>query len=71
MVPDRQAHDVLDPVMIPVLRAKSPRERLAMLDAMWRSARDMISSLLRDQYPSWTSEQVERETARRLSYGSQ
>jgi hypothetical protein len=62
--------EVMDDVMVPVLRAKTPAERLAIAHGMWLSARDMLRSILRGQHPDWTEEQVNRETARRLSHGA-
>jgi Rv0078B-related antitoxin len=55
--------------MAQILRGKSPAERLAIGAAMWRSARDMILTLLRAEHPDWTDEAVGREAARRLSHG--
>jgi len=52
------------------LKAKSPRERLAIVDCMWRSASHMIAHRLRGLHPEWTDAEVARETARRLSHGA-
>jgi hypothetical protein len=52
------------------LRAKSPQERLSILDGMWRSASRMIAHRLRLLHPEWTDAEVARETARRLSHGA-
>ncbi len=62
--------EIVDEAMVAVLQAKSPAERLAVAHAMWRSARDMIRSLLRAEHPAWSSAEVERETARRLRDGT-
>lgn len=67
--PNRYADD-LDPAMVEVLRSKSPLERIAMTDAMWRAARNQILFILRDQHPDWTEAQIQRETASRLSHGA-
>lgn len=53
-----------------VLRAKSPAERLAILDAMWRSASKMIRQSVRRCHSEWDESQVAHETARRLSHGA-
>lgn len=66
---DLRFEDRMDPSMVPILRAKSPRERLAMLDGMWRSAREMLSSLVQSEHPGWSKAQVSREVASRLSHG--
>lgn len=52
------------------IRAKSPQQRLAILDAMWRSAQQMISHRLRTMHPDWDDARIARETARRLSHGA-
>ncbi|MCL4741451.1 MAG: hypothetical protein KJZ54_04535 [Phycisphaerales bacterium] len=56
--------------MAEVLRRKTPAERLAVLDGMWRSARDMIEHVLREQHPEWDDDRIRREVARRLSHGA-
>lgn len=67
--PNRYADD-LDPAMVEILRNKSPLEKLAMTDAMWRSARNQILLMLRAQHPDWTEAHIQRETASRLSHGA-
>jgi hypothetical protein len=58
--------EIIDPAMVAVLRKKTPAERLAIANGMWRSARDMIRNLLRAEHPEWSQEQVDQETAKRL-----
>lgn len=62
--------EVIDDVMADVLRAKSGAERLQMLDGFFRSARELVSAGVRAQHPEWDQEQIDRETARRLSRGA-
>jgi len=62
--------EVIDEVYAEVLRQKSPAEKLAMADDLWRFARNMISANLKSQHPDWTEEKVQRETALRLSHGA-
>lgn len=62
--------DDLDPAMVEILRTKSPPEKMAMVDAMWRSARNQILLMLRNEHPEWSETQVRRETASRLSHGA-
>ncbi len=66
----RPERECISDAMAELLRSKSPEERLAMLDGMWRSARCMIEHALRDQHPEWNDERILREIARRLSHGS-
>jgi hypothetical protein len=53
-----------------VLRAKTPQERLAIADGMWRSARKLIMARLRADHPDWSEERILQETARRMSHGA-
>jgi hypothetical protein len=62
--------ELLDEAMVEVLSSKTGAERLAIAAGMFRSARRMISSHLRQQHPDWDSSRLEREVARRLSHGS-
>lgn len=62
--------EVLDDQMAAILRAKTPAERLAIVDRMWTSARRMIRANLARQHPDWSAELLDRETARRMSRGA-
>ena len=62
--------EVMDDAMADVLRLKSPFERLQIAHGMWNMARGLISDQLRQQNPNWTSEEVNKEVARRLSHGA-
>jgi hypothetical protein len=70
MRPQPVRFEVVDDEMAEVLRAKTPAERLAIGFGLWRSARVMLSAMLRSQHPDWTGERVEREVSARLSHGS-
>ena len=67
---DQRHVEILDEEMARVLRAKTSAERLAIANGMWSSARRMIAAILQDEHPDWHAEQVDRETARRLSHGA-
>ena len=70
MTPLTQRFEMLDEAMVAVLRAKTPAERLAISNGMWRSARRMIEAILRKEHPDWPAEAIQRETARRMSHGA-
>jgi hypothetical protein len=70
MTPIPRSFVVLDPAMIEPLRAKSPAERLAISNRMWRSARKMIEAVLRAERPDWSADAISREVARRMSHGA-
>jgi hypothetical protein len=58
--------ETIEPIMAAILRQKTETERLRIAWGMWKSARDMLRTLLRAEHPNWGQAQVERETARRL-----
>lgn len=53
-----------------ILARKSPTERLAALQGMWRFGRALIETGVRDRHPDWTDDAVAREVARRVRCGS-
>jgi hypothetical protein len=65
-----QRIEMIDDAMVEVLRQKTDAERFAMIDQMWRFARDLIRNNLRRDHPEWSEDQIQRETARRLSHGA-
>ena len=62
--------EVVDDAMADVLRRKSGMERLAIASRMWSSVRDMLIAHLRREHPDWSAEEIQRETARRMSHGA-
>jgi hypothetical protein len=62
--------EVIDDAMAEVYRAKTPAERLAISNGMWRSARRIIDAVLRAEHPDWPEEAINREIARRMSHGA-
>ena len=62
--------EMLDEAMVDVLRTKTPAERLAISNGMWRSARRMIEAMLRREHPDWSAEDLQRAVAQRMSHGT-
>ncbi|HTN01122.1 hypothetical protein [Planctellipticum variicoloris] len=62
--------DHIEPEMVRILREKTPAERLAIANGMWRSARDMLRNLLRAEHPEWSDDEVDAAVARRLADGT-
>jgi hypothetical protein len=60
----------MDPMMVEIMRNKTPAERLAIGCRMWESARVIIGGMIRQQHPKWSEEAVNREIARRISHGA-
>jgi Rv0078B-related antitoxin len=62
--------ETVDADMARVLALKSEGERLKIGWGMWRSARNMLSRLLRAEHPTWTESEIAAEVARRLASGT-
>jgi hypothetical protein len=62
--------EILDDAMAEVLRRKTPAERLAIANGMWKFARDMLRANLAREHPDWTVDELNRMVARRLSHGA-
>lgn len=65
-----KAFEVVDPEMAAILRTKSPAERLAIGEALWEHARDLLDAHLGATHPRWSEARRRREVARRMADGS-
>lgn len=63
--------DVIDDDLAAVLRAKTPAEKIAMVDAANRTARLLAAAGVRHLHPEWTEEQVQTEAIRRVTGGTE
>ena len=70
MPPRRPVVELLDPLVAEILRKKTPAERLQLAADMWNFAVTMVRGTLRQQHPDWTDDQIQRESANRLSHGA-
>ncbi|MDZ4684436.1 MAG: hypothetical protein SH850_05050 [Planctomycetaceae bacterium] len=70
MSPRRPVVEILDPMVVEILRQKTPAERLAQAFDMWDFAVVMIRSSIRHEHAEWSEAEVLREAARRLSHGA-
>ena len=61
---------VMEDRVAEILRQKTPAERLEIAFGLWRPTRDMIARVLTSENPDWSPEQIQRETARRMSRGT-
>ena len=68
MAADPSKWEMVDDAMVPILRRKTPAERLAIVDGLWTMARRLVRAQLKMDHPDWTDEQIARETARRMSH---
>jgi Rv0078B-related antitoxin len=62
--------EMVDEAMAEILRQKTPAQRLAITDGLWRMARDLIHGTLKSDHPEWSHEELQRATARRMSHGA-
>lgn len=62
--------EVVDESIAAILRQKTPAERIAMVCAAHRTAREILTARIRSQHPDWTDEQIRLEVARRLTRGA-
>ena len=60
---------MIDAASAAIVREKTEAERLQIAWGMWRSARSMLLNLMKTEHPEWTSAEVNREVARRMSHG--
>jgi Rv0078B-related antitoxin len=70
MPADPSKWEMVDDAMAAILRRKSEAERLAIAFGMSRFAQQMIRANLKAEHSDWTAEQLQRETARRISHGA-
>jgi len=62
--------EVLDEALAAVLRRKTPAEKVQMIAAAHRTARQLIRAGVRHQHPDWDDVRVEAEVLRRLTRGT-
>jgi hypothetical protein len=62
--------EVVDEAVAEILRRKTPAERVAMISAANRLARQIVEGGVRTRYPKWTDEEVRVEVLRRLALGA-
>lgn len=62
--------EIVDDRVAEILRKKTPAERLAIADGMWRFARDMIHAIISREHPDWPEDEIRRQVARRMSHGA-
>jgi hypothetical protein len=62
--------DMVDDQTVEILRQRGSAGRLEMAFGMWRSAREIITSILVSEHPEWSEDEVASEVARRLSHGA-
>lgn len=62
--------ELLDPLVIEILRRKTPDERLQIGFGLNRQVRDRLTAHFRHRHPDWSEDQVHDAVAQRLLHGS-
>ncbi len=61
--------EIIDDVMVDVLKKKLPYERLQIAFGLWRSARFQLQIQLHSLHPEWDENRLNSEVAKRMSKG--
>ena len=61
--------EVVNDAIAGILRGKTPEERVLIGGFSWRTAQMMMLAQVASRHPEWSSDEVARETARRLACG--
>lgn len=67
---DKRNIEVLDELMIEVLRKKTPQQRLTIAFNLWDSAKKQLTNYLCSLHPDWDEKKIQNEVVRRLSHGT-
>ena len=67
---DKGQIEVVDLRVAEVLRRKSSADRIAMIGAANRTARQLLAAGIRYHFPTWDDDAVQCEVARRMLRGS-
>ncbi|MDI6733610.1 MAG: hypothetical protein QME51_03530 [Planctomycetota bacterium] len=67
---DTRRIEFLDDKMAEILRHKTPTERLAIAFKLWSSTTRLLASFIGSIHPDWDRQTVQKEVARRMSYGA-
>jgi hypothetical protein len=62
--------DSPDPATLEMLRSKTAADCLKIASGMWRSARSILTNVLRQDHPDGDQRRIDLEVASRLSRGS-
>ena len=70
MNPRRRVIEVVEDEMATVLRRKTGAQRLKIVDALYRSAWNLIETNVRASHPDWKKPQIRAAVAARISGGT-
>jgi len=58
--------ELMDPMMVEIMRNKTPAQRLAIAFRMWDSARLIVKGGVMYQHPDWSDKEVQQEISLRM-----
>lgn len=58
--------ELMDPMMVEIMRNKTPAQRLAIAFRMWDSARLIVKGGVKYLHPDWSDNEVQQEIALRM-----
>jgi hypothetical protein len=61
--------EIMDDVMVQILKKKTPQERLMITFNLWSSAKKQLTDYLRSLHSEWDEKEIKQEVGRRLSHG--
>ena len=61
--------EILDDLMVQVLKNKTPQERLMIAFNMWSSTKKQLTNFLHSLHSEWSEKEIQQEVAKRLSHG--
>jgi hypothetical protein len=62
--------EIVDNDLVPIMREKTPAERVQMIGAANRTARLLAAAGIRYQHPDWNEKQVHAEVIKRVCGGT-
>ena len=65
-IPEYSRIEVVDHDVAAILRAKTPAERILMIDDANQFVRQLIAGHLKTRFPEWSDDQIQEEVARRM-----
>ena len=58
--------ELMDPMMVEIMRNKTPAQRLAIAFRMWDSVRLIVKGGVKYLHPDWCDKEVQQEIALRM-----
>lgn len=62
--------EILDPIVVRILRSKSPEERIQQAYGSNRLVRQRLASHFAYEHPEWSAQQINKAVAERLLHGT-